>query len=75
MNALNQEQVLGLVRHALTIVGAVLVASNSLTDATWTVITGSALAIASTIWSLYVKTDSQLIETGKQKVANLRVKG
>lgn len=51
----NKEQVLGLIRHALTFVGGCLVANGVLTDAISADIVGSCMALIGTIWSLMVK--------------------
>jgi len=51
----NKEQVLGLIRHALTFVGGCLVANGILTDAISSDIVGSCMALIGAIWSLMVK--------------------
>ena len=51
----NKDQVLGLIRHALTFVGGCLVANGILTDSMSADIVGSCMALIGTIWSLIVK--------------------
>jgi len=51
----NKEQVMGLVRHALTFVGGCLVANGILTDAMSADIIGACMALIGIIWSLIVK--------------------
>lgn len=51
----NKEQVMGLVRHALTFVGGCMVANGILTDAMSADIVGACMALIGTIWSLIVK--------------------
>jgi hypothetical protein len=55
MKKLTLEQTLGIVRHVMTIVGTLLVASGSIAEGGWEVITGSALALASVVWSVFSK--------------------
>ena len=55
MKKLALEQTLGLIRHGMTIVGTLLVASNNVTEGGWEVITGSTLALASIVWSVFSK--------------------
>lgn len=51
----NKEQVLGLVRHALTFVGGCMVANGILTEAISADIVGACMALIGTIWSLIIK--------------------
>jgi hypothetical protein len=51
----NKEQVLGLIRHALTFVGGCLVANGVLTNELSADIIGSCMALIGTVWSLIVK--------------------
>jgi len=59
MKKLTLEQTLGIVRHAMTIVGTLLVASGSIVEGSWEVITGSALSLAAIVWSVWSKPDAQ----------------
>jgi hypothetical protein len=52
---INKEQLLGLVRHALTFVGGCMVANGILTESMSADIVGSCMALIGTIWSLIVK--------------------
>ena len=51
----NKEQVLGLIRHALTFVGGCLVANGILTDTVSADIVGACMALIGAIWSVIVK--------------------
>lgn len=51
----NKEQVLGLVRHALTFVGGCMVANGILTEAISADIVGACMALIGTVWSLIIK--------------------
>lgn len=55
MKNLTQEQMLGIVRHVMTIAGTLLVASGSVAEGSWQVITGSALSLAAIVWSVWSK--------------------
>lgn len=43
----------------MTIVGTLLVASGSIVEGSWEVITGSALSLAAIVWSVWSKPDAQ----------------
>lgn len=51
----NKEQVLGLIRHALTFVGGCMVANGILTETVSADIVGACMALIGTIWSLIIK--------------------
>lgn len=55
MKKLTIEQSLGIVRHIMSIVGTLLVANSSVTEGGWELITGSALALVSILWSVFSK--------------------
>lgn len=55
MKNLTKEQWMGVIRHALTFVGGLLIASGQLDDAAWSEITGSALSLIGAIWSVAAK--------------------
>lgn len=55
MKKLSLEQTLGIIRHVMTIAGTLLVASGSVAEGSWEVITGSAIALASVVWSVFSK--------------------
>ena len=52
---LTKEQVLGIVRHALTFVGGIVVMKGLVDEATVTEITGGVLTLAGAIWSIIAK--------------------
>lgn len=52
---MNQDQVLGLMRHVLTITGGFLVAQGFLTDGALTEIVGGILAATGSVWSWWDK--------------------
>lgn len=50
------EQVFGLVRHILTIVGVILVMKGAqVDDGNWQMLTGAILGLAATLWSVFSK--------------------
>lgn len=52
---LTQEQVLGIVRHALTFVGGIAVMKGLVDDTMVTEIIGAAVTLVGAIWSIVVK--------------------
>jgi hypothetical protein len=52
---LTQEQVLGLIRHALTFAGGILLMKGLVDESTWTEVSGALLAVVGGIWSFVVK--------------------
>jgi hypothetical protein len=55
MKKLSKEQVLGIVRHALTFVGGIFVMKGLVDDATVTEIIGGAMTLTGAIWSIVAK--------------------
>ena len=49
---MTKEQILGIVRHALTFIGGVLVAKGLASEATITELIGSAMTLFGTVWSV-----------------------
>jgi hypothetical protein len=52
---MNQEQVLGIVRHALTFIGGLLIAKGFIDESTSTEIIGTVVGLVGTLWSIVVK--------------------
>jgi hypothetical protein len=52
---LTQEQVSGLVRHALTFVGGILVMKGLIDESAWTEVSGALLTLIGGIWSFVAK--------------------
>jgi hypothetical protein len=52
---MNKEQVLGLVRHALTFVGGILIAKGLLDAGTSSEIIGAAITLIGSVWSVLSK--------------------
>ena len=52
---LTKEQFLGILRHTLTFVGGILVMKGIVDDATFSELTGAALTLAGSIWSVVAK--------------------
>jgi hypothetical protein len=52
---MTQEQIQGVIRHVLTAVGGVLIAKGLLTDEVWAELSGAALTLIGTIWSVIAK--------------------
>lgn len=50
-----KEQVLGLVRHALTFVGGLLIAKGLLSDSNATDLIGGLMTVVGTVWSVLSK--------------------
>lgn len=59
---MSQEQVMGILRHVLTIIGGVIVSKGLTDEGTMTVIIGGLTAIAGIIWSVYSNKKSELIK-------------
>jgi hypothetical protein len=57
---INQEQLLGLIRHILTIIGTFLIMNGSIDEPNWTLITGSTLSLAAILWSVFAKSPTVL---------------
>jgi len=55
---MNSEQVMGMIRHALTIAGGFFVAQGLLTDGALTEIVGGIMAFVGASWSWWVKRDA-----------------
>jgi hypothetical protein len=56
---MNKEQVLGIVRHGLTFVGAILLLNGEVDQFQWSELTGAVLSLASVIWSIWDKRNTQ----------------
>ena len=52
---MNQDQVLGIVRHVLTALGGVLVAKGVIDEGMLTTIVGAVVTLAGTGWSIYLR--------------------
>jgi hypothetical protein len=52
---LSKEQILGIVRHGLTFVGAIFVVKGQFSDAQWYEISGAAVSFLSVVWSVLDK--------------------
>ena len=55
MKKLTEEQTLGIVRHVVTAIGAILMYKGKVDASTWTIVTGSVVGIAAVIWSVTSK--------------------
>jgi len=55
MKKLTQEQTLGIVRHVVTAIGAILIYKGKVDASTWTIVTGSVVGIAAVLWSVTSK--------------------
>lgn len=54
-NKMTKEQILGIARHALTFIGGILIMKGIIDEGTWTEVTGGAITLAGTIWSIVDK--------------------
>jgi hypothetical protein len=52
---LTKEQIMGIVRHGLTFVGAILVVKGGVTEGQWYEISGAAVSFLSVVWSILDK--------------------
>ena len=52
---MTKEQTLGIIRHAFTFLGGILLTKGIIDEITWTEISGSALTLIGTIWSVVDK--------------------
>ena len=52
---LSKEQILGIVRHSLTFVGGILVMKGIVDEPIWAEISGAALTLTGSIWSIIIK--------------------
>jgi hypothetical protein len=52
---MTKEQVLGILRHTLTFVGGILLMKGIIDETSWTELSGSALTLIGTIWSIVDK--------------------
>lgn len=59
---MSQEQVLGMLRHFLTIVGGILVSKGVTDEATMTAIVGGIISIGGVIWSVWSNKKSQIVK-------------
>lgn len=50
---MNQEQVLGVIRHTLTFVGGILIAKGIATEALTTEVIGAIVTLVGSIWSFF----------------------
>jgi hypothetical protein len=55
MTKLTQEQVLGIARHTLSAIGAILLFKGKVDVSTWDIIAGSLLSVTAIIWSVTSK--------------------
>jgi TRAP-type C4-dicarboxylate transport system permease large subunit len=49
-----QERILNIVQHILTIIGGILATRGLIDDVLWQTISGSTIALSSSIWSLII---------------------
>jgi len=52
---ITKEQFLGIVRHGLTFVGAILIAKGQVVESQWYEISGAAISLISVVWSVLDK--------------------
>lgn len=52
---MNQEQILGIVRHALTLIGGLLIAKGYIDESATTEIIGTVVGLVGAIWSVVTK--------------------
>ena len=52
---MTKEQVLEIIRHTLTFVGGILLMKGIMDEATWTELSGSAMTLVGTVWSIVDK--------------------
>ena len=59
---MNQEQVMGIVRHVLTFVGGIVVTKGYVDEAFVMEVTGGILTLIGGIWSIVTKIKSEVID-------------
>ena len=59
---MSQEQVMGILRHVLTILGGIIVSKGITDEGTMTIIVGGLTAIAGILWSVYSNKKSELVK-------------
>ena len=52
---MNQEQVLGLVRHALTFIGGLLITKGLVEEGIWSELSGAVMTLIGGVWSVLSK--------------------
>ncbi len=52
---LSKEQIMGIVRHGLTFVGAIFIVKGQVSEGQWYEISGAAVSFLSVIWSVLDK--------------------
>jgi hypothetical protein len=52
---MTKEQILGIIRHALTFAGGILITKGIVDDATFAELSGAALTLIGGIWSIVAK--------------------
>lgn len=57
-----KEQILGIVRHVLTAVGAILVVKGYIDEGTVTLVIGALLTATGGIWSIFDKKEEKVLE-------------
>lgn len=67
---MKQEQVMGLLRHILTITGGFLVAQGILTEGALTEIVGGLMAVIGTGWSWWVKRETAPVVEDQTEVGS-----
>ena len=56
---MNKNQILGVIRHALTFVGGILVLRGTIDEALAEQIAGGVFTLISTIWSIFTKSEAK----------------
>ncbi len=56
--SMTKEQVFGIIRHAFTLVGGILIAKGLVDEGSWTEVTGSAISLVGVVWSILEKRKS-----------------
>lgn len=67
---MNKDQILGIIRHVLTAIGAILTLKGILDEATALSIVGAIMTAVSGIWSIVDKSDQSILS----KAENIRLK-
>ena len=52
---ISKEQVMGIIRHGLTFVGAILIVKGGVDEGQWYEISGAAVSFVSVVWSVLDK--------------------
>ncbi len=63
LRTINPEQLAALLRTILQVVGGVVATKGWLSDADWALYSGAFLTVATTVWGIVVRSDTNLVKS------------